>query len=93
MEEKSLNKLQGKKLLVLGKSYSTVNVVKAAKLMGAYVVTTGTGDKGDATVYSDEDIEINTNDYKALTEYIKTNHIDGVMTGASEFNILNMIRR
>ena len=84
--------LKGKRLLVLGKSYSVVNVVKAAKRLGAYVVTTNRDKTGDASLLADDDIEISTNDYPALIEYIKANQIDGVMTGASEFNILNMIR-
>lgn len=84
--------LKGKRLLVLGKTYSVVNVVKAAKRLGVYVVTTNRDKAGDASLLADADIEISTNDYPALIEYIKANQIDGVMTGASEFNILNMIR-
>lgn len=84
--------LTGKKLLVLGSAGSTVNVVKQAKKMGLYVVTTGNPKEGQAADLADEAIGFSTDDYPALVEFIKTNHIDGVMTGSSEFNVLNMIK-
>lgn len=87
-----MKNLTGKKLLVLGSAGSTVNVVKMAKKMGLYVVTTGNPKEGQAADLADEAIGFSTDDYPALVEFIKTNHIDGVMTGSSEFNVLNMIK-
>lgn len=84
--------LRGKKLLVLGNSYSTVNVVKQAHRMGMHVTTTGQTADGQAAEIADEKIAINTTDYPALLSYIRDEKIDGVMTGSGEFNIVNMIR-
>ena len=83
--------LKGKKLLVLGNTYSTVNVVKLAKKMGIFVITTGKTLDGQAAKFADEKIAISTNDYPALLQYINEHHVDGVMTGSGEMNIINMI--
>jgi len=84
--------LQGKKLLVLGGNYSTVRVVQYAQEMGIYVVVTSINPTGEAKEIADEAINIDILDHSAIVKYIKENHIDGVMTGASEFHILNMLR-
>lgn len=82
-----------KKILVLGGNYSTVAVVNYAHELGFYViVTSNTDPNGDAKKIADESIEINSSDYDSIVKYIKDNDIDGVMTGASEFHILNMLR-
>ena len=85
--------LKGKKLLVLGNSYSTVNVVKLAKKMGLHVVVTGLIPNGQAEAFADEYFKVDTTDYPTLLQYIKEHGIDGVMTGSGEFNIINMINR
>lgn len=84
--------LQGKKLLVLGGNYSTVRVVQYAQEMGVYVVVTSINPVGEAKEIANEAIDIDILDHPAIVNYIKENHIDGVMTGASEFHILNMLR-
>lgn len=81
-----------KKLLVLGGNYSTVQVVKYAKEEGLYVIVTSNEPTGEAKVLADESIQIDVTDHKKLVDYIKNNNVDGVMTGASEFHILNMIQ-
>lgn len=82
-----------KKILVLGGNYSTVAVVNYAHELGFYViVTSNTDPNGDAKKIADESISYSSSDYESLVQYIKENNIDGVMTGASEFHILNMIR-
>lgn len=82
-----------KKILVLGGNYSTVAVVNYAHELGFYVVVTSNTDpNGDAKKIADESLEYSSSDYDSIVKYIKENDIDGVMTGASEFHILNMIR-
>lgn len=83
--------LTGKKLLVLGNSYSTVNVVKHAKKLGLHVTVTGLIPNGQAEAFADEYYKVDTTDYPSLLQYIKEHAIDGVMTGSGEFNIINMI--
>jgi len=87
-----MKNLKGKKLLVLGSAGSTVNVVKQAKKMGLYVITTSNTKEGQAADLADEAIGFSTDDYPALVDYIRTNKVDGVMTGSSEFNVQNMIK-
>lgn len=87
-----MKNLKGKKLLVLGSAGSTVNVVKQAKKMGLYVITTSNTKEGQAADLADEAIGYSTNDYPALVDYIRKNKVDGVMTGSSEFNVQNMIK-
>ena len=84
--------LSGKKLLVLGNTYSTVGVVKLAHRLGLDVTVVGKEPDGDAVAFADHSAIISTNDYDSLLEFIRKEHIDGVMTGASEMNILNMLR-
>lgn len=84
--------IKGKKLLVLGGNYSTVAVVNYAHELGLYVVVTSNTPTGEAKEIADEAIQINVTDHDALLHYIHENHVDGVMTGASEFHLLNMIR-
>lgn len=82
-----------KKLLVLGGNYSTISVVDYARELGFYViVASNTDPNGEAKRIADESIDLDVADYVSVVEYIKSNNIDGVMTGASEFHILNMIR-
>lgn len=81
-----------KKLLILGGNYSTVLVVKYAQSMGIHTVVTSMNPNGEAKEIADEAIDIDVTDHETLVDYIKKNNIDGVMTGASEFHILNMIQ-
>ena len=85
--------LQGKRLLVLGGNYSTVAVVNYAHELGLYViVASNTNSNGEAKRIADESIMVDVQDHDTLLKYIEEKHIDGVMTGASEFHLLNMIR-
>ena len=85
--------LKGKKLLVLGGSASNVQLVHFARQMGAFVIVADNRENDrpgkDA---ADEAIIISTDDYEALCDYIKENHIDGVATGAGEWNVVNAMR-
>lgn len=81
-----------RKLLVLGGNYSTVGVVNYAHEMGLYVIVTSNTPDGEAKEIADESLQIDVKDHEALLQFIKENHVDGIMTGASEFHLLNMIR-
>ena len=81
---------EGKKLLVLGDS-STADIIKIAKAMGVYTIVSGIHPEAKTRWIADESIVIPSDDHDSLALYIKENSIDGVMTGASEFQILNMI--
>lgn len=81
-----------KKILILGGNYSTVMVVNYAHEKGLYVVVASNQEHGEAKEIADESVLIDVEDHDALVGYIRDNNISGVMTGASEFHILNMIR-
>lgn len=84
--------LIGKRLLVLGGSYSTVRVVEYAHGMGIYVIVASRTGDGEAAAIADESVAVELTDHDKLHAIIKEKNIDGVMTGASEFHLLNMIR-
>ena len=85
-----MKSLKGKKILILGGTAPCVHVTRFAKEMGAYVyVADENTEKGPAKQIADEAIVISTNDYDALLAFVKENHINGVLTGPGEFNIVN----
>lgn len=84
--------LSGKRLLVLGGTISTYDVVKTARKLGAYVLVTDYLETGAAKEIADETAMVSTNDMEGLERLILSKGIDGVFTGASEFNIRNMIQ-
>ncbi len=86
-----MKSLTGKKLLILGGGAATVNVVKQARQLGLYTIVTGITDRGQAKDIADETLLIGSEEHDKLVEFIRQNHIDGVMTGSSEFQIRNMI--
>ena len=87
-----MENLEGKKLLVLGANYSTVNLIELAHRLGVYVYVTSHLERGQARDIADENVFIDIDDNDKIVEYIKEHQIDGVMTGASEYHNLNMIR-
>lgn len=86
-----MKELAGKRLLVLGGTIATYDVVKTAQKMGAYVIVADYFENGITKDIADETALVSTNDISGLAKLIKTKNVDGVFTGASEFNIQNMI--
>ena len=87
-----MNENQIKKLLVLGGSNATLDVVKLAKAMGIYTVAVDDRQTGSAKEIADESYLLSTTDFTGLKNFIRDHNIDGVFTGPAEFNIRNMIR-
>lgn len=84
--------LKGKKLLVLGGKAATVNVVQLAKKMGIETYVTGIQEGGQAKEIADHTLLVGSEEHEKLIDYIRANHIDGVMTGSAEFQVREMIR-
>lgn len=86
--------MEKKKLLVLGGTYASLDVVKTAKKIGAYVIIADEApqNEGSAKPFADECVRISTADISALSAYVMEKGIDGVFCGPSEFNIKNMIK-
>ena len=78
-----------KKLLVLGTSVGSVDIVQYAKSMGHYTVVADYLDpeKSAAKKAADESIMLSTADTDALIDYAKSHGITAVFAGVSEFNL------
>ena len=83
---------QREKLLVLGGTYASYDVVKTAKEMGVYTIAADYYEHGAAKEIADEAVLISTTDIEGLSRFVKEKGVDGVFCGPSEFNIRNMIR-
>ncbi|MBR1550959.1 MAG: hypothetical protein IJ632_01405 [Muribaculaceae bacterium] len=80
----------GKKLLVLGSNIGSVEIVNYAKAHGAHTIVADyfEPEKSAAKRVADEQAFISTANVTELSQLIKTRHIDGVLAGISEFNLL-----
>jgi len=84
--------LEKKKLLILGGTSATLDLVKNAKSMGVYTIVTDNLEGGVAKEIADETASVSTTDLEGLAALIKERNIDGVFCGPSEFNLRNLIR-
>lgn len=77
-----------KKLLILGTSNSSREIVYTAKKMGVYTIVTDyfPPEKSLAKQISDEYWMISTNDLDSLEKKCREEKINGVIAGASDFN-------
>ena len=87
-----MDHLQHKKILILGGTIASYDLVKLAKEMGVYTYVADDQACGVAKDIADEKVRISTTDVEALSRFVKDNHIDGVFCSPSEFNIPNAIR-
>lgn len=78
-----------KKLLVLGGSASSVEVVTTARELGYFVVVADDRRSGPAKQLADRTHVISTKDIDALALLVEEEAIDGVFCGPSEFNLKN----
>ncbi len=84
--------VEGKRLLILGGTSATLDLVKNAKEMGVYTIVTDYLDNGVAKEIADETALVSTTDLEGLESLIKERRVDGVFCGPSEFNLRNLIR-
>lgn len=87
-----MGKFEGKKLLILGTSTASVDIVRYAQSEGAYVIVTDylPTEKSEAKRYADETAMISTVDIDALCQFAEERKIDGIFCGVSEFNLLSV---
>ena len=79
-----------KKLLILGSDFSTVHLAEEAKKMGVYVIVSDLMSTSPTKMIADETWDISTTDIEELIERIQEKSINGVLAGASEFNLENV---
>ncbi len=85
--------LKGKRLLVLGGTSASYDLVKIAKSMGIYVIVTDDSSQiTSAKFLADEVANISTADIPGLVGLVKEKSIDGAFCGPSEFNIRNLVK-
>ncbi len=81
---------QGKTLLVLGSNVGATDIVQYARENGAYTIVADyyPPERSAAKRVADEAVLTSTADLEALSKLIEEKHIDGVLAGISEFNLL-----
>ena len=73
-----------KRLLVLGATKLMGLIVKEAQRYGAFVAVADYFEDSPAKKFADEALLIDATDVETLAEYVKNNHIDGVLTGFAD---------
>lgn len=83
--------LKDKKLLILGAGLTEVEIIKAAKKLGIYTITTDNHEDwtfAPAKNFSDEAWNISWSDIDALKEQCEKSLVDGVIAGFSEKRVI-----
>lgn len=85
-----MRKFEGKRLLLLGSNVGTLDIIEYAKKNGAYTIVADNRsvERSIGKQFADESLLISTADTEGLKLYVLENHIDGVLAGVSEFNLL-----
>lgn len=76
-----------KKLLILGSDYGTIDIVREAHKMGLYVIVADLMKTSPTKEAADEAWLISTTDTDLLEKKCKEDGVNGIITGASDFNI------
>ena len=84
--------MKQKKLIVLGGTAASLDVVKNAKKLNIYTIVTDDQKDRVAKKIADESAMVSTTDIDGLVELVRKTKADGIFCGPSEFNIRNMIR-
>lgn len=89
-----MGKFDNKTLLVLGSNVGSVDIVKYARKEGAYTIVADyyPSEKSSAKMYAHENVLVSTADIQSLSELIEKRHVDGVLAGISEFNLISAMK-
>ena len=88
--EDAVMSLDGKRLLLLGGTVASCDLVNAAKSMGVYTIVVDDRPTGPAKELADETAQISTADIDALATFAIEKKVDGVFCTANEFNLNNV---
>lgn len=93
-EHRPVQTHKGKKLLILGSSTGSVDLIKHAQNHGAivYVADYYDAEHSPAKRYADEAVLLSTADTNSLEAYIRSEKIDCVYAGISEFNLIQAMK-
>lgn len=84
--------IKGKRLLILGGTAASYDIVCLAKEMGIYTIVADDRESGVAKDIADEKVIISTTDIDGLAAFVKEKNIDGVFCSPSEFQIQNAMQ-
>lgn len=90
--EMDKNNVAGRRLLVLGGTKATYDLVKVANEMGVVTIVTDDDPTHETRKIAKENYLVSTTDFQGLKKLISEKKIDGVFCGPSEFNIRNLLR-
>ena len=79
----------GKKLLILGATAYSINVINTAKAMGATTVVVDPVKNAPAKKHADKYYDVDTTDIDTLYQIACEEKIDGVFTGYSDVNLFS----
>lgn len=80
--------IKKKKLLILNGSHSEIPLIKSAKSLGFYVITTGNNPGLIGHRYSDECLYVDYSNPNAVLEIAKKQNIDAVCSCSNDFGII-----
>lgn len=78
-----------KRLFYLGASHADIPILKAAKRLGYYVITSGNNPKDLGHQFADEYVDADYSDYKQMLETAKSLKIDAICPAANDFSALS----
>ena len=83
-----------KKLLILGSSVLSTDIIKYAKSKGVYTIVTDyyTKEKSPAKRFADETWDVSTDDTETLIRLCNENDVKYVFAGVSEFNLIQAMK-
>lgn len=84
--------IKGKRLLILGGTSASLDLVRNAKSMGIYTIVTDPNETGVSKEIADETAMVSTADIEGIVALAKKKNVDGIFCGPSEFNLRNVIK-
>lgn len=83
--------MTSKKLLILGGGHAEIPMIKAAKELGWYVITTGNNRDGLGHPYADKTVFENYSDKEAMLELARAEGVQAVCSGCNDFSLLSTV--
>ena len=80
-----------KKLLLLGGSHAEIPLIKAAKELGWYVITTGNNRDGLGHPYADKTVFADYSNKEAMVELARRENVQAVCSGCNDFSLLSTV--
>ena len=80
-----------KKLLLLGGSHAEIPLIKAAKELDWYVITTGNNRDGLGHPYADKTVFADFSNKEAMLELARTEGVQAVCSGCNDFALLSTV--